>query len=260
MRSNTPPPTSPLKAPKGVTFGAAIQTLKFWALMLCALSFFIYGGELNLHLPAIMEREAGRTAVEAASIYAIYNGCAICGKLLVGVVFSSRPMKRSYIVYLPSPLIFALSHFVLVDVISPARLMRGEVLAALAITTRVYRLRLFCAMVGVSYGFVASLLHLLVREFFGLVDLCRLQPIIFGAMIVGEMVGMAVPGILYDQYGTYCASLVVSFGSSLLTMATFLVMYCQHPLEAPPRSSASPPRTGKSHHDAAKSSAARELV
>ena len=38
-------------------------------------------------------------------------------------------------------------------------------------------------------------------------------------MIVGEMGGMALPGILYDQYGTYCASLLVSFGASLLTVA-----------------------------------------
>ena len=77
-------------------------------------------------------------------------------------------------------------------------------------------------------------LHLLVREFFGLVDLSRLQPVVFGAMIVGEMLGMALPGVLYDAFGTYCASLLVSFASTLVTVACFALMHCEHPLGAPP--------------------------
>ena len=133
---------------------------------------------------------------------------------------------------MPFPLLFALSHLLLVDVL-PSRLARGELVGALHVTTSVARLQLFCAVVGLSYGFVASLLHLLVREFFGLVDLARLQPVVFGAMIVGEMGGMALPGMLYDAYGTYCASLLVSFAASAVTVATFLVMHCQHPLVAP---------------------------
>ena len=98
---------------------------------------------------------------------------------------------------------------------------------------RQVRLQLFCALAGLSYGFVAALLHLLVREFFGLKDLARLQPIVFGGMIVGEMCGMAMPGILYDVYGTYAASMLVSLVASAMTVSCFLVMMWRHPLEAP---------------------------
>ena len=73
------------------------------------------------------------------------------------------------------------------------------------------------------------------REFFGLKDLTRLQPIIFGAMIVGEMVGMAMPGLLYDAYGTYSASLAISFVATIVTVVCFLIMCCTHPLGPAPR-------------------------
>ena len=196
--------------------------------------------ELNLHLPSILATEAGKSAVEAASIYSIYNGCAIGGKVFVGIVFSTPALKRSLLVYVPCPALYCLAHFLLLDV-APAPLVAGDLLGAFTVTSSTWRLQLFCAVVGSTYGFVASLLHLLVREFFGLVDLSRLQPIVFGAMIVGEMGGMALPGIMYDAYGTYSASLLVSLGSTVVTFACFLVMLCEHPLEAASKPS-DPPR------------------
>ena len=227
-------PASPVKAkpPPSIPFAEAIKTIKFWALMGAAFTFFVYGAELNLHLPSIIAKEGGKSAAEAAAIYSIYNGMAIAGKLLVGVVFSSPNLKRSRIVYVPAQLLFGLSHFVLFDM-SLSTIAGGDLLGSITFATSTVRLQLFCALAGLSYGFVAALLHLLVREFFGLKDLARLQPIVFGGMIVGEMCGMAMPGILYDVYGTYAASMLVSLVASAMTVSCFLVMMWKHPLEAP---------------------------
>ena len=71
---------------------------------------------------------------------------------------------------------------------------------------------------------------------FGLRDLTRLQPIVFGAVIVGNMGGMFLPGLMHDVYGTYCASLLMSFGATLVTMCCFVTMFFQHPFgTTPPR-------------------------
>mmetsp|Transcript_13384 Transcript_13384/g.26940 ORF Transcript_13384/g.26940 Transcript_13384/m.26940 type:complete len:172 (-) Transcript_13384:193-708(-) len=162
---------------------------------------------------------------------------AICGKILTGVVFSSPGLKRSFLVYVPAPLLFCLSHFIILDV-SLADLCLGQLGDAVHFATDTARLQVFCAVVGFAYGFVASLLHLLVREFFGLRDLSKLQPIVFGAMIVGEMCGMALPGVLADVYKSYVPSMLISLASTIVTMACFAVLYCEHPL-GPRRSTSS---------------------
>ena len=150
---------------------------------------------------------------------------------MVGLVFSSPSLKRSHLVYVPCPLGFALSHFLLMDISPTVLLGGGGLSAACTFAQSAARLRCFCAVAGLCYGFVASLLHLLVKEFFGLLDLTRLQPVVFGAMIVGEMMGMALPGVLYDVYGSYAPSLIISLGASAVTVLCFLVMRCKHPLE-----------------------------
>ena len=78
-----PPPPPPSSS---MTFSEALGSTKFWALATASFSFFIYGGQLNLHLPSILAADAGKSAVEAASIYSVYNGCAIAGKVLIGPV------------------------------------------------------------------------------------------------------------------------------------------------------------------------------
>ena len=84
-----------------------------------------------------------------------------------------------------------------------------------------------------GYGFGASMLALLVKEFFGLVDLPKLQPIIYACVIGGNMGGMFLPGFLFEMYGTYTASLLMSFCASGVTMLCFGFMYFAHPLGEP---------------------------
>ena len=77
-----------------------MRTLKHRAVALCAacVTFFLYGGQLNLHLPSIFAAEAGKTAVEAASIYSVYNISGVIGKVLTAFVFTIPACKQSFLV------------------------------------------------------------------------------------------------------------------------------------------------------------------
>jgi len=217
-----------------VTFAEAMKMAKFWALMVAAVSFFLYGGQLNLHLPSILVAEVGMGPTEAASIYSIYNVSAVIGKVLTAFVFTIPSLKRSFLIYIPFPLMFTFSHMLILNFDLSARLETGSVLAALSVTDSTPRLVAFCVSAGLGYGFGASMLALLVKEFFGLVDLPKLQPIIYACVIGGNMGGMFLPGFLYDATGTYAASLLMSFFATAVTFACFVFMYFNHPIGQPP--------------------------
>jgi len=117
-----------------VTFAEAMKMAKFWALMVAAVSFFLYGGQLNLHLPSILVAEVGMGPTEAASIYSIYNVSAVIGKVLTAFVFTIPSLKRSFLIYIPFPLMFTFSHMLILNFDLSARLETGSVLAALSVT------------------------------------------------------------------------------------------------------------------------------
>ena len=71
---------------------------------------------------------------------------------------------------------------------------------------------------------------LLVKEFFGLVDLTKLQPIQYACVIAGNMGGMFLPGALQQATGTYCASLLMSFAATIVTFLCFVTMFFAHPI------------------------------
>ena len=77
-----------------VTLGEALFMVKFWALLTACVTFFLYGGQLNLHLPSIFQAEAGKTPVEASSIYSVYNIAAVIGKVLTAFVVTIPACKK----------------------------------------------------------------------------------------------------------------------------------------------------------------------
>lgn len=217
-----------------VTLAEALKMAKFWALVVAAFSFFLYGGALNLHLPSILHLEAGLTAIEAASVFSTYNFCAVAGKVLTGVFLSTPALKRSLTLYIPFQLAYLLSHLMLFD-LDPLALLQGNVDGALTVAHGTLRLTLFSMMVGLGYGFCASLMQCLVKEFFGLADLPKIQPIIYGCVILGCMGGMAIPGVLVETFGTYRPFLLLSLSTTTLNFSMFLALYLLHPIgQAPP--------------------------
>ena len=127
--------------------------------------FFLYGGQLNLHLPTMLQVESGLGSAEAASLFALYNGLAIFGKLLPGVIFSAPSFRERHSLWfaiLPFSLLYTLSHLVLLRIdpsrLPPGRLPSsfGEVLAALSFTDSPQRLSLFCCAWSASATALAS--------------------------------------------------------------------------------------------------------
>ena len=74
--------------------------LKFWVLLTACVTLFLCGGQLNLHLPSIFIAEAGKTPVEAAVIYSVYNIAAFIGKILSAFVVSKPSCKKSFLIYI----------------------------------------------------------------------------------------------------------------------------------------------------------------
>jgi len=220
--------------PPEVTLVEALRMPKFWALVTVAITFFLYGGALNLHLPSILQAEAGKSAAEASTIYSYYNLFGVCGKVLTGVVLSTPALKRSEVLYVPFPLCFLLSHFLLLDFFAPG---------GVGVTSSTALLTAFSAIVGVSYGFCASMLQVLVKEYFGIVELAKIQPIVYGCVIVGCMGGMFVPGLILTLFGSYIPFLLCSLGTTSLTFSMFLFLYYSHPIRPAPPGGSEVPHT-----------------
>ena len=205
---------------------------KFWALVVAATTFFLYGGALNLHLPSILATEAGLSTVAAASVFSTYNVFGVAGKVLTGVFLQTPRLKRSLPLYVPFQLAYLLLHFVLLTV--DVQALGGDApLDAVGITDSGLRLALFAATVGVAYGFCASLMQCLVKEYFGLKELAKIQPIVYGCVIVGCMGGMFFPGFIFDLTGSYKPFLALTLVTTTLNFACFLFLYVVHPIGEP---------------------------
>ena len=215
-----------------VTLEEALRMPKFWALVTAAFSFFLYGGALNLHLPSILSVDAGLSAVQSASVFSTYSGFAVGGKVLTGVFLSTPHLKRSVWLYLPFQLAYLLSHLLLFD-LSPVALITGDIDAAVNITQNSVRLTAFSAMVGLGYGFCASLMQCLVKEFFGLAELAKIQPLIYGCVIVGCIGGMAIPGAIVEVFGSYRPFLLFSLCTTSLNFSMFVALFFLHPIGQP---------------------------
>ena len=95
------------------------------------------------------------------------------------------------------------------------------------------RLTLFSAMVGLGYGFCASLMQCLVKEYFGLAELAKIQPIVYGCVIVGCIGGMAIPGAIVELTGSYRPFLLFSLLTTTLNFSMFVALFFLHPIGAP---------------------------
>ena len=135
---------------------------------------------------AILAASAGKTDVQAASIYSVYNVAAVVGKVLSAVFISLPSLKKGLFLYLLFPLLYCLSPLLLLNVSVTRWLSTGSLLDALAVTQSDARLVTFCVAAGLGYGFGASVMALLVKEFFGLADLTRLQPLQYACVIFGN--------------------------------------------------------------------------
>ena len=104
--------------------------------------------------------------------------------------------QRSWLL-LPFPFAFCVSHLLLLDV-NYERFLIGDYIAALTVS-RARRASTPSAR-SLAWATAGRRCSRLVKEFFGLVDLPRLQPIVYACVIVGNMGGMFLPGYYFDLY------------------------------------------------------------
>lgn len=69
---------------------------------------------------------------------------------------------------------------------------------------------------GVSYGLMLRFALTRIDRYF--------------ACMLGSMGGMYFPGVLKGVYGTYCASLLLSFAASAVAFVCFVCLALMHPM------------------------------
>mmetsp|Transcript_40267 Transcript_40267/g.93974 ORF Transcript_40267/g.93974 Transcript_40267/m.93974 type:complete len:462 (-) Transcript_40267:181-1566(-) len=212
-----------------VTLLEALRMPKFWAQAAIAVTFFIYGGALNLHLPAILQ-EAGKLPMQAASFYSLYNLSGMFGKVSTGIFLSVPNLKRDHCLYLVFPPLVLISHLLLVDFHPLALFLDAGLVGAASVTSNNVRIVAFSIVVGFSYGFTSALIQVLVKEFFGLAELAKIQPVVYGCVISGQALGMFLPGLLKEIYGTYRPFFVFSLAMEVAMSALFVFLYLDHPI------------------------------
>ena len=65
---------------------------------------------------------------------------------------------------------------------------------------------------------------------FGLRDLAKIQPIVYGSVIVGCMGGMFAPGYLKDAYGSYRPFLLLCAAYLFVQLCCFVFIFFAHPI------------------------------
>lgn len=166
---------------------------------------------------------------DVAEIFAVYNAFGVIGKLLVAVFLASPRLKRSSLLCLPFPLTALLSLLLPIDWDWDV-LATGDFVGSIRITQSQLRLNLYGATAGIAYGFIASTIQVLVKEMFGLRELAKIQPLIYGAVIVGCMVGISAAGVLRDVMGNYRGFLALSSVVVSLFFVLFVFIFLTDPI------------------------------
>lgn len=164
----------------GLSYGAALRTVTFWALAFAAMMTFysILGAQAHLFLYL---RDLGFSPQVASTGISLLFGIALIGKFGFGFLADRLPHKRVFLANLVVMLI-------------------GAVLLA---TVRVELFWIAIVLFGLGWGGLYTLLQLLAVECFGLRSAGKILGTITVLDAIGGGLGIWLTGLLYDVTGSY---------------------------------------------------------
>lgn len=164
----------------GLSYGAALRTLTFWALAFAAMMTFysILGAQAHLFLYL---RDLHFSPRVASTGISVLFGIALIGKFSFGFLADRLPHKRVFLANLVVMLI-------------------GAVLLA---TVRVELFWIAIVLFGLGWGGLYTLLQLLTVECFGLRSAGKILGTITVLDAIGGGLGIWLTGLLYDVTGSY---------------------------------------------------------
>jgi MFS family permease len=94
-------------------------------------------------------------------------------------------------------------------------------------STALYHLLLFGFVFGTLYGGFVALAPTLVADYFGVGHIGSVVGLVYASVAVGALIGPAIAGDLFDQFGTY--QVAILSGAALCLVAAVLVMLPRNP-------------------------------
>lgn len=194
-------------ASNDMTMKDVLRSWKLYCILVAGVGILVWEGVITAQYIILLRKDAGVSATVAATIYSSQYMCAIIGKMSCGLVIDALPRP---LVFLPAPLIFCLSHLILIEVSA------GMPFAdALSVTHSIPRLFTFSIVYGLSFGFSHSLLTCQPASLFGRTTLPFVQNIYWTVLTLGYISGVKAIGMQVDAVGSFGLPLMlVTFPAS----------------------------------------------
>ena len=204
------------EAADGFEYESIVRSSKFGAFLCATMLIMAVEGFIVGHLQLFLQREAGKTVVEAAYFYTAFFWCGFAGKVSMGFMLSSGRLSRKVLLGCSS-VGFASCWLLLLNV-SRTDADGIAATAHVTVTTNSVRLYSFCISYGYSFGCLYSNLLVHPALLFGRRALPRIQAFLFAAVTLGQQAGDTLCGVLHDVAGSYLPLAVMCCGFSLLNL------------------------------------------
>ncbi len=187
---------------RGFSLQRAIHTRQFWMLCVMFLCFGVSVQAIMVHI-VIHATELEISAASAANILAIIGGVSSAGRIIMGSAGDRIGNKLA---------------------ITVCFILMSATLLWLLVTKELWMFYLFAVVFGFAYGGWAALISLMVAELFGLSSLGVILGAVNFGLTIGEAIGPALAGRIFDITSSYQPAFLICAGLSIIAiiLAVFL--------------------------------------
>ena len=201
--SNEKADASPLSSSGGFTAREALRTPAFWLLSLGHGFALLVVGAVNVHAIAHMKESLGYTVGAAALVITLVTLFQICGVML-GWAIGDRFEKRL--------------------IAAACMLMHGLGLLSLTYAKTTPWVIAFAALHGVAWGLRGPFMHAIRADYFGRSAIGMILGLSFMIIVIGQIGGPMIAGVLADVTGNYrtgftVLALLAGVGSMFFVLA-----------------------------------------
>lgn len=186
----------------------AVRTRAFWLIALGHATAVMIVASVTVHIVVHLSEGVGLTLQFAATVIAILTGAAMAGQIIGGVL-GDRFDKRW--------------------IASLAMVGHGVGLMAVAFGDSVAWVLVFAVVHGLSWGMRGPLMQALRADYFGRASFSKIMGLSFTLVMIGQIIGPLLLGVLADATGGY------RLGFALLGGVVALASLCFALLSPPPQ-------------------------
>jgi MFS family permease len=182
-----------------------IRGSAFWLIVIIGATNYYVLGTMNAHQIAYL-KDIGFSAIIAALVYSLLSGMGIIGRFGFGILAMRINLKKLVIA---------------------SFLMQLCALVILMATKNYGLIYVYSVLFGISCGAIVVSLPTIVGQYFGHRSYPKIMGFVFPLCIVGQSMGPAIAGVIYDTTTTYTVAFI------LMTTASLLGLICAVLLRRP---------------------------